>query len=347
MIIETIERFFDKLRPISKSEKNFFLSYLKSGDLGGISSKELLDIKYDEYIYLKRYVMADLMQSILLEVKRGLNLPEALKNSKIISESEYLTLIKSNSLSSGIDRITEQKESSGGAMNLILLFFVPPTIIVHLLLWSHDAVKNVLLNMTEPLREMTSKSVEIPHYLLDPTTYYVYGGIYHIIFISFIITILILRKINIKLYFKILPFRRFEYTIDIIHSIKSLKEAGISLADAVKISIMGETNSIKLAIYSDIQDSLRSGKSNLADILWNYNLDFTAIGFIRTGEKTKRFEELLVIADNEIKERYQSILEKFKPFAKIGGQVFMLGIAFKPMVDIMILTSIGQMDFEV
>lgn len=347
MSIEKIERFFDKMRPISKGEKDFFLSYLKSGDLGGISSKDLLEIKKDEYLHLKRYIMADMVDKLLGEVRRGVGLAEALQAIEVITESEYLTLTKSRSLSAGIDRITEKKKEAGGANGLLLLFFVPPIGITHLLLWTHGQVKDVLLKMTEPLREMTTKSVEIPGYLLDPTTYYIYGGLLHIILFGSIITFIVLKKINVPMYLKFLPYRRYEYTIDILHTIKSLKEAGISLSDSVKISIMGENDKIKLDIYKDIELSLKTGKGQLADILAKYHLDFTSIGFIRTGEKTKRFDQLLSIAEGEIKDRYERILKKLHPIAKFGGQVAMLGIAFKPMVDIMILTSIGQMDFEV
>lgn len=340
--------FFHKLKfpLISSKEKTFLLMYIKETELNGSPVEESLYYKLAEFIERQKWDTAFIMNEVITIKKKGLKIDLSLFKAGILTQKEYQTLSKARSLKDGINQIIDNKNKASKSMVGFLLLFAPPYIMITVLYFTHGLVKGVVDNMLAPIVQAGGTPPPLPNYLIDDSTYLffmllLYGGGAVVMGILFF-----LKHKNPKTYLKILPIIENEYTENILRDIQSLQDAGISLAESVEILLIGEKNIIKKNMYKELANNLKHGKINFTSVLRKYGVNYNTIALISMGENN-RFKEVMKSALNNIEERYKRNINVFLKSAFWIGQIAMMGIAMKPMVDLLLLMSIGQMNFQV
>lgn len=94
---------------ISKKEKISILNYLRESLLEGMEIINSVDLLLKEKIVLKKYPSIYFLTYIKIHLESGLNLQDALYNSRLINSNEFMILENSCDLLKSILFITKQK----------------------------------------------------------------------------------------------------------------------------------------------------------------------------------------------------------------------------------------------
>jgi len=349
---ELARKLFISFRPFIKfpqTEKFNLLNYIRAISKSG--KKEDLSIKNKIYEYKRRkkFFLAFILEEVYAHLTRGKRFAQALKAANLINDKEYHILITAKGgLAQGIEKIIETSSKSHKSKAALMLLFVPPSIILVALLATHDMVKGVLENMLQPIKSAGGTPPPIKDYLLDPTMYiYVNAGYFSIIILIILIYILV-KKYSPKNFMKILPIIEEEYTLDILKSLKTVTAGGgINISNAAKALANGEPDNIKKQIFQLIVERTSKGKKELSSVLEEFNVNYNTISAIKIGEDSNDINVGLDIALEELEKRYEKDISLFLKIGLWGGQISMIGIAMKPMIDIMLLMSVGQLNFQI
>lgn len=334
---------------ISKKEKFYLLNSIRAVSKAGQSEKKAIENKIIEYQKRKKYNLLFLMKKVKAEIDKGKKLAEALKVAQIISNREYHILVNSKGgIAKGIEKIIETNKKSSKSMAGFLLFLVPPTIMIVALLASHSYVKKVLVDMTEPIRSSGGVPPPLPNYLDDPHTYIVLNVLYFVALIIFFGSIAFIKKYYPKKFLGLIPIIEEEYVLDILTSFKTVSAGGgINMSNSAKALRIGETNRIKALILDGIIDSTQRGKSKISEVFEDFGTNYNTISALKFGEDSYNINIGLDIAIEDLQARYDRNLKIFLKAGMYGGQLAMLGIAGKPMVDIMLYMSVSQLNFQI
>jgi len=340
---------FKFLHFFPKNEKFNLLNYIMAISNSNQDEKKSIDNQIYTYKQRKKYFLAFMLEIVKEEITKGKTFAYALREGKVINEREYHILTTSRGkLSSGIEKIIETSSKSHQSVVAMALLLIPPSLMLIGLLASHDMVKGVLYNMLSPIRSAGGTPPPIKDYLLDPTTYIVVNIGYFSALISFIVLYFVIKKYYPKNFLKILPIIEEEYTLDILKSLKAVTGGGgINISNAAKALGTGEPDNVKRQIFETIVDRTSKGKKELSKALAEYNVNYNTLSALKIGEDSNDINIGLNIAISELEKRYNRDISLFLKFGMWGGQLGMIGIAGKPMIDIMLLMSVGQLNFQI
>lgn len=332
-----------------KKEKFYVLSYIRAIANAGIDEKKGILNKYNEYVLRKQGYLTFKMEKAKRAIESGKKIAIAMEDAGIINQRElHILLTSKGGLVAGIDKILEVSRRSNKSKVALMLLLIPPTIITVALLVFHDSVKQIIVNMMKPLVSAGATPPPIPSYLNDPTLY-INGNIaWFTLMIVFFGGMAFLKKYKPYRFMKVIPIIEEEYTIDILKSLQSVMEGGgINLSNAAKALANGETDSIRKGIFERIVARTGAGKEKLSDVFDEFGVNYNTISSIKIGEDSNDLSIGLNIALEDIEVRYNRDIKIFIQFGLWGGQLAMLGIALKPMIDIMMLMSVSQLNFSV
>lgn len=344
--------FNKKIKPgkvkISNKERNNLLSYIKAIDKSGKDPNKAITNKIEEYTMRKKHKLKAQMEGVLDYTSRGGRLVEALYENNIINQQElYVLLNAKDGLASGIEKIIENSKNSGRFKFGIMMFLGPILAIAGALLAFHDPVKGIVIGVTEPMRSAGATPPPIPEYLVDPYMYIVTNIAIWTVLIGSIIFIQILKKKKPALYLKTIPILEEEFTLDVLKSLKTLMEGGgINLSDAANALTKGSTDPIKHDLYQSIVTRTKNGKQKLSDALSEFGINYNTISALKIGEDGNDIAAGIDIALEDLESRYKRDIGIYLRLCFWGGQLGMMFVAMKPMVDILMLMSVGQMNFE-
>lgn len=340
---------FRKFIKFPEADKFYLLNYIKAISNSGQDEKLSVKNKIYEYRKRQKWFLVFMLEEVKREIEKGKRFAVALKSAGIINDREFHILITSKGrLSLGIDKIIETSSKSHKSKAAFFLLVLPPSIMLLILLFSHGFVKGVLENMLEPIRSAGGTPVKIPDYLIDPTTYTYVTVAYFFIMFSIILAYFLIKRFKPKIFLKIIPIIEEEYTLDILTSLKTIMSGGgINISNAAKALANGEPDNIKREIFSSLVEATSRGKKELSSILEEYNVNYNTISSIKIGEDSNNIDIGLNIAIDELEKRYERDIKLYLKIGMWGGQLAMIGIAGKPMIDIMLIMSVGQLDFKV
>lgn len=330
-------------------EKFRLLNKIKAIANSGQEEKKAIENKIIEYKKLKKYHLAYILEKIKKETDNGKKLIEALHIAKIINEGEYYILKNTKgSISIGIEKIIENHSKANKAKVGFLLMLLPPGILLVALLLSHEQVKNVLNNMMSPIVSAGATPPEIPNYLLDNTIYLVFNILFFGLIILSIIGLYVVKNYYPKKYLKLIPILQKEYMLDLLKSIQNVSRGGgMNISNTAKALSMGQKNNIKKLILEEIVEKTAHGKIYISDILDKYGINYSICSNIAIGEDAGNINNGLLIAINELETEYEKDINLFLKASMWIGQISMILIAMKPMIDIMLLVSIGPLNFKI
>lgn len=330
-------------------EKFYLLNYIKAISLSGQDEKKAIDSKIKEYEKRKMYIPLYMLKKVKKETEKGKKFAEALIFANIISPREYHILKNSKgSIAIGIEKILEINKKSGKSMAGFMLLLIPPSIMLIALLASHGQVKGVLDAMLEPIKSSGATPPPIAEYLLVNTKYIIFNVLFFSSLAIAIISMNLIKKFRPKQYLRIIPIIEEEYVLDILKSIKTISAGGgINIANTAKALANGESNNIKRLIFEEIVERTAKGKEKISEIFEEFGANYNTVSSLKIGEDANNINTGLDIAIEDLETRYNRDISMFLKIGMWGGQLSMIGIAGKPMIDIMILLSIGQLNFEV
>ena len=339
----------NKLFSFPKNEKFYLLNYIKAIANSGKDEKLAIKNKIEEYTKRKKFFLKFALEEVKSEIDKGKKFAIALKNGGILTEREYHILVNSKGgISQGIEKIIEVNQKSAKSVAAFTLLFMPPSIMLVALLAGHDAVKNVLENMLKPISDAGGTPPPIPGYLIDSSMYIFFNVLYFSILIGGIVALNLIKKYKPNRYLGIIPIIEEEYTLDILKSIKTVMAGGgINMSNAAKALSNGEPNNIKRLLLERIVERTASGKEKISEIFEEFNVNYNTISSLKIGEDSNNIQIGLNIAIDDLNSRYERDIGKFLKIGMWGGQLSMIGIAGKPLIDIMLLMSIGQLNFKV
>ena len=82
-------------------------------------------------------------------------------------------------------------------------------------------------------------------------------------------------------------------------------------------------------------------------VLDKYGVSYSICSNIAIGEDAGNINNGLLIAINELETEYEKDISLFLKASMWIGQISMIVIAMKPMIDIMLLVSIGPLNFKI
>jgi len=331
-----------------KAERINFLLFVKAIDKYGKDPSVAVSSKMEEYQERKKKKFLKTMENIQLSLSGGTRFVEALYENGIVSLQEYYILINSkDGLATGIDKIIVAGKKTGKIQLGLILLITPIVVLATALLVFHGAVKDIVVGVTAPIVEAGATPPPIPEYLINPKMYILLNITMWIVIIGSFIFFKLLKKSRPDLYLTTLPIVEEEFSIDILSSLKTLMSGGgMNLSLAAQALYYGSTDSIKKQLYKDIVDKTKDGSTELSKVMAKYGIRYSTLASLRLGEKSNDIVEGIDMAVEYLEEKYNRDIAMFLKIAFWGGQFGMMGIAMKPMVDILMLMSVGQMNFQ-
>lgn len=349
--MDKILEILDKLGMLKYPAKEKFrlLNKIKAISKSGQDEKKAIFNKIEEYKKAKKYNLAYILQKVKNETDNGKRLVDALYVAKLINPGEYyvLTNVKGG-IAEGIDKIIENNEKSSKSTIGFILALLPPALILIALLASHGTVKEVLDNMMQPIVAAGATPPPMPDYLIDNTNYIIFNVAFFSIVIGGFIFIKVVKNFYPTKYLSIFPIIQEEYILDLLKSIKNVSNGGgLNISNTAKALSMGQTNNIKKMILDDIVVATSNGKIEISKVLEKYSVNYSICSNIEIGEESGNINNGLDIAISELELEYARDINIFLKASMWIGQLSMIGIAMKPMIDIMLLVSVGPLNFQV
>lgn len=333
---------------LPKAERINLLSYIRAIDKSGKDPNIAITNKIEEYTKRKKRKLKKICIKVKDVTSSGGRLIDGLKDAGIINQKErYILENSKDGLAAGIDKIISQSKNSGKIMLGIFMFLGPIVAIAAALLIFHQPVKNIVVGVTAPIRSAGATPPPIPPYLLDPHMYILLNIVLWFVIISTFFFMRFMKEYRPSEYIKSIPIIEQEYAIDILDSIKTLiASGGMNLSDAAIALNTGAEDTIKRKIYSRIIERTRLGKRNLSEVLEEFGFSYSVISALKIGEDSGDLNAGIEIALEDLTNRYKRNISIYLKASFWAGQLGMMGIALKPMVDILMLMSIGQMNFQ-
>lgn len=332
-----------------KKEKFYLLVYIKSISKAGQDEKKAILSKITEYSKRKKYILKYILMKVKEETDKGRRFSEALRVAGIINEQEYGILNSSKGgIADGIETILEVNSKASKSLLGFMLLLIPPGIMILTLLLTHGLVYNVLNDMMAPIRSAGGTPPPIPDYLVDNTSYLIFNIIYFGSIALFFLGLYYIKKKKPHKYLGIIPIIEEEYMIDILKSLQTLSKKGsLNISDSAKFLLMGQNNNIKALILKRIVERTSKGREKISEVFEEFNVNYSTISSLKIGEESNDINIGFDIAIDELESRYNRDINLFLKIGMWGGQLGMLGAAGKPMIDIMLLMSVGQLNFKV
>jgi len=340
---------YDQLKKyfFTKRQKAFILILLKYTEKSGASLRTGIINKIKEARNKKNVLIEYILMRVLYYMDiEGYKIVDAMFAGGLINQKEKSILQKSRTFSQGINQITNLDKRKSKLVIYNLMLFGPFYIALVVLLATHSTVKNVLMSMVKPIVDAGGKAPPLPHYMQDPSLYIFYNVAFFTLLFGVLGFYYYCKYYNLPLYFKVFILNEQEKVLEILENLSSLLNSGINMTDSVKILLDDEKDIVKKKLYSEIYKNFIKGNIELSQIFEYYNVDYSTIGLISTGENTHNITETLKNAKDSLEESYNLYMKIYGKIAFTGGQLLMGVVIIKPIIDILLYTSIQQLNFS-
>jgi hypothetical protein len=312
------------------------------------------DIQISFYKGKKKHGMVSALYKLKKIIQSdGYGLSDALYKSTIINKNEKLILDKSSQIEKGLEYIIKDAKKDVRVTTGFILLLVPPLGILIGLLLTQPIVKETLVSMTEPIVSAGATPPPLPYYMTTQKVYAMWNIVIYGAVIAYFSMLYFFKKARkSKDFFKMMFLYEIQYSKEILAGIIDLVNNGSSIATAVETLLKIETNPIKKQIFKEIDRSLTNGKSNaISSIMRKHGMSEDIIMFVEQGEvgsgKNSNIFKYLNIAYKIVDDKYERYSKKWITWCMWGGQFSMLLIFLPTMTDILLYTSISQLNFQV
>lgn len=344
-----LQSFLFKNIYFNKERKHLF-SFLSQGMKNGGTTRELLESINIEYDKNKNKFMFNIVSETLNFMEQeGYSDAEAMKKSGMITENEYLSIenISQAEPFRALEFINEKTKSKNNFKWAIGMLFFPVLLVLFGYFIFQPELQNLTKDLLEPVNSLSVKEIEIPGYFKDRTLFAIGILITLSLMIGLFIFVNLLKLYNQKLLFKIFRIFEREFVINNFEILLSLLKSGQSSMRAVELLADSKDDVVTRVIFSKIKIAMTDGDKKIFEVLGDYGLDSATISYMRSGEKNNALIQSVEMAleyNKEVYSKLEKILTKTLPLI---GEIIMTIVLLKPILDIITVTTVGTMNFQV
>lgn len=336
-------------RTVLKQNKNLILSYFSSGLKRGNSLLTLI-LKYKETLdpNLKD---EKLIISILDNIKnvideKGTNTSSILYKVGLLTEREYLIVSNYNELYIGLELVLKMgKQKNNFNLAILLLFFPPLVVLVGLFIFQPE-LKDFAYNAIEPINAQSKTRILIPSYLEDRWFFGIFIIIYLSIYFSIMYSIELIKEKKPYLYFKIFRLAEKEFIVNTFSSIVNLRKSGKSFSQTYNILSSTTNDTFIKNFYTKVYNETINGNINgIYKISNEFNMEKFNLSYFKIGVLNNDLDSTVDTILEYNTEKYDKQIALLVKYLPLVGEVIMTIILLKPLIDIIMVTTVDVMNF--
>jgi len=346
--IQKIKKYIIK-KTIIRQNRRLILSYLADGLKRGSNLLTLI-IKYKETLNPKNIeekIIIKLLQEIENIIKtKGTNTTYILYQVGLLNEKEYLIISNYTDLYLGLEVVIKLSKQQNNFNWAIALFFFPPFLVLIGLLIFQPELKEFTYNALAPINQYSTTRIVLPHYL-ENRTFFAMGTVFFLmVYFAFMYFIVMIKNFKPLIYFKIFRLSEKEFIVNTFSALLSLRRSGKSYIQAYKI--LSETTNDKFIsnFYNEIYVDGKNGNNKcILDVSKKYNMDKFTLSYFKTGTINNDLDNTIQTILSHNQNIYKKQIARLVKYLPLVGEIIMSIILLKPLIDIIMLTTVGVMNF--
>jgi type II secretory pathway component PulF len=330
-------------------DRYYLFSYLSQGLKNGGTTKELLQSISFEYRRNNKEYLSELIEDTLYNMEQnGLTDAEAMKESGLITymELQAIETISKSEPYKAMQFINEKTKNNNNMKWAIGMLFFPPLLVITGYLIFQPELRQLTLTLLEPVNQISTKKIPIPEYFNSRTFFEITFLIAVSIMSGLYFIVEYLKKNNIKLLFKLFKIKEREFVVNNFEVFLSLLKSGLSPMKSIELLSENNSDIVSKKIFTDIKESIAEGEKSIYEVLSDYQLDSATISYIRSGEMNNYLIESVTMALDYNNERYEKLIKILSKILPLIGEILMTIILLKPLLDIITVTTVGSLDFQ-
>lgn len=333
-----------------KKDRKYLFAYISQGLKNGGTSRQLLQSILIEFEKSHNYQLVRLIEDTLSYMEQyGYSDAESMRLSGFIDEMEYLSIesISKSEPHKAYDFINTRKDNEDNFKWAVGMLFFPVIFVLSGYLIFQPELAVLTKDLLDPVNSVSKKEIEIPEYFKDRVLFGSGLAFVFFLMVSLFGFVSYLKRNNPKLLFKIFIIFEREFILNNFEIMLSLLKSGQSQMRAVELLSENQTDIISKRIFSEIKEDMKEGESHIFEILSKYGFDSATISYMRSGEMNNFLIESVETSLEYNKERYDSLVKKLTKYLPLIGEIIMTIVLLKPILDIITVTTVGTLSFEV
>jgi len=343
-----MNNFIYKLIKFKKDRLHLF-TYISQGLKNGSTMTELLDSISVSYNHNNSRMYKYVMDTIYNMEELGESESEALYHAELINEEEKQSIehIFSSEPYKAMDYLNTKTSNEDNLKWAVLMLFFPTILILILYIIFQPELKEMTEQMIAPVNDLSKNDIPVPDWFQNRDLFIKYliltlGLMFGLFgFVEF------LKRKYPKVLFTLFKIKEREFVLNNFEIILSLLKSGQSLMRSVELLSNRKTDHISSKIFNEIKKSMQEGDSNISEILSKYNIDSATVSYIMSGERNNSMIESIKSVVDYNRNRYDSLIKKLSKYLPLLGEIAMTFIILIPLIDIINLTTIGVMNFQI
>jgi len=332
-----------------KKERFHLFVYISEGLRNGSTIVELLETIKESYGDKNKYIQKYIQKTLYCMEELGDSEAEALYKSSLISleEKQSIEHIFSSEPYKAMIFLNEKTSNEDNLKWAIGMLFFPTIFILLLYIIFQPELKEMTNEMLAPVNNLSLKKIAVPDWFEDRTMFLSYLTLVLGVMFGLFGFVSYLKKYNIPLLFKIFKIKEREFILNNFEIIQSLLNSGQSLMRSVELLSEQTNDIVAKKIFSEIRSSMQEGDKFMYEVLKKYNIDSATISYIMSGEKNNSVNNAIRSVVNYNRDRYNLLISILSKYLQLAGEIIMTLIILLPLIDIINVTTIGTLNFQV
>lgn len=332
------------------SERFHLFTYISQGLRNGGTTKELLQSILIEYQKEKKVYMSKMIENTLYQMEEmGSTDAEAMQKAGLITIMELRSVehISKSEPYKAMNFLNNRMKNENNIKWAVGMLFFPTILVLLGYIIFQPELKDLTLQLLEPVNSVSKKAIEIPSYFNDRGAFLFYFGLVLAAMFSFFGFVNYLEKNNIPLLFKLFKIKEREFIINNFEIFLSLLKSGQSPMRAIELLSDSNNTFIAKKIFGEMRLGLQEGDLYMHEILSAYKVDSATVSYLRSGEENNFLIESIQSIVDYNNERYEKLVKILTKTLPLIGEIIMTIAILLPLIDIINTTTIGTMNFEV
>lgn len=347
-INDELDMYLYKKTRIQK-KRAYIFNYLAQGLKNGQSVRALLE-SINIGLKSKDPNMNRILSTVLdlMEVE-GYSDMEAMYKAGLITKIEFNAInnmSKSEPYKSYEFIINRTKNEANLKWGVVMLILPIVMVLVGFIIFQPE-LKAFTEELLSPVNNISTKQIEVPEYFESRSLFiYLLLGVFGLVGI-FAYIINHLKENNVRLLFKVFRIYEREFIINNLAVFLSLLRAGAAPIEAIKVLSEDGNEKVTKKIFKEIEENQEQGLLKINEVFSKYDIDEATVAYVRSGEDNNDLERSLTIVLEYNQEKYEKLIKVLSRVLPMIGEFAMAIALLKPLIDIINVTTIGTMGFEI
>jgi type II secretory pathway component PulF len=332
------------------TDRYHLFTYISQGLRNGGTTKELFQSILIEYQKSKNEYMTEMIEETLYHMEElGATDAEAMQRAGLITTMELRSVehISKSEPHKAMNFLNNKSKNENNMKWAVGMLFFPTILVLLGYVIFQPELKAMTEQLLEPVNSLSKTPIEGPEYFNDRTVFAGFLTLTIVIMASFFGFLSYLQKNNIRLLFKLFKIKEREFVLNNFEIFLSLLKSGQSPMRAVELLSDQNNDYISRKIFGDIKNGLQEGDKYMHEVLSEYGLDSATVSYMRSGEENNFLIESIQSIVDYNEERYEKLVKKLTKILPLIGEIIMTVVILLPLIDIINVTTVGTMSFEV